>query len=180
MNYSSIKRSLDDIDGTTELYQAIVDMPFGDKLHATSLGLGIVVLLIAKYETNSLHRIALSNTEMASGAVKYSVKPFHEIVIPLDFTDNLVVKAIATRLPQQTEDWAGMFVPDLTPEEARFNQAGAGIACSVIYPLLTESASAPLGAMIYSYFEPIDNISDPHHRFMKMYTSTVAEKLTSS
>lgn len=179
MNYSSIKRSLDEVEDTAELFQAIVDTPFGDKLHATTLGLGIVVLLLADYETNSLRRIALSNTEMASGAVKYSVKPFHKIIIPLDYTDNLLVKAIATRLVQQTEDWSVLFNPDLTPEEARFNQAGAGIACSIVYPLHTDIASPPLGAMIYSYFEPLDNIGDPHHRFMTMYSSTVAEKLKS-
>lgn len=180
MDYSSIIHSLDDPIGSDALFQTIVDTPFSDKLHATELGLGIVVLLLADRKTNSLHRIALSNTELASGAVEISAKPFHEIIIPLDYKQNILVKAIDTHQPQQTEDWSVMFAPDLTPEEARFNQAGAGIACSIVYPLLSPDRSQALGAMIFSYFEPLDEIKQPHHTFMKAYADTVAKKLSNA
>lgn len=180
MDYSTIIHSLDDPIGSDALFQTIVDTPFSDKLHATELGLGIVVLLLADRANNSLHRIALSDTELASGAVEISAKPFHEIVIPLDYRDNILVKAIETQHYQQTEDWSVMFVPELTPEEARFNQAGAGIACSVVYPLISKNGASALGAMIFSYFEPLDEIKSLHHQFMKAYAETVAHKLSNT
>lgn len=161
-----------------QFYQEIVDAPFQDKLHSTSIALGVVVLLLADYENNALRRIALSNTEMADGAVNFSVKPFHEIVIPLNFESNVLIESLKSKIPQQTEDWAVMFSPELTPEEARFNQAGAGIACSVIYPLLTEASETPLGALIFSYFEPLDHIDEAHHEFMKEYSNSVALKIS--
>jgi hypothetical protein len=177
MNIPKAHHSLDNIDNDNILYQAIVDVPFSDKLHSTSLGLGIVVLLLADHENNALRRIALSQTEMAEGAIKYSVKPFQEIVIPLDYTENILVKAISTKQSQQTSDWAPMFTPELSAEEARLNQAGAGIACSIIYPLVTPIVVKPLGAMIFSYFEPLGSIGEEHRLFMEAYTETVAMKL---
>jgi len=158
------------------LFQAIVDIPVQSRLSATKLGLGIIVLLLADRNDNALYRIALSNTEMASGAMAYSAKPFHDIVIPLDNDKNLIIKAIETGEPQLTEDWAGLFVPALTPDEARFNQAGAGVACSAVYPL-QDGDVVPYGAMIFSYFEPMANIKQAHHAFMKSYTENATQKL---
>lgn len=179
MDFLSITHSLDEPQSADALYRAIVNTPFTDKLGATKLGLGICVLLLVNNENGTLDRIALSETEMASGAVAYSAKPFHEIRIPLDYRENLLIKAVDKKEYQVTEDWAPMFVPELTPEEARFNQAGAGIACSVVYPLVPFEAKASLGAMIFSYYEPISSITSRHHRFMKTYTDTVASRLSS-
>lgn len=180
MDFLAITHSLDQPDSDESLFRAIVNTPFTDKLGATKLGLGISVLLLADEENATLDRIALSDTEMASGAVAYSAKPFHEIRIPLDYTDNLLIKSFHSKQYQVTEDWAPLFVPELTPEEARFNQAGAGIACSIVYPLLPFDAKRPLGAMIFSYFEPLSSISARHHAFMRTYTDTVAAKLAAT
>lgn len=73
-----------------------------------------------------------------------------------------------------------MFVPELTAEEARFNQAGAGIACSVIYPLIAFGGNTPFGAMIFSYYEPRSSLAQQHHAFMKAYADTVAAKLVAT
>lgn len=159
-------------------YQSIVDEPFLDRLQSTTLGLGVVVLLLADHDHNALRRIALSNTEMAAGAVKYSVKPFHEIVIPLDHMENILVKAIHTQKPQYTIDWANMFSPVLSADEARLNQAGAGIACSWTYPLVRPGEEKAFGTMIFSYFEPLSNIGREHREFMKGYAHDVASKLS--
>lgn len=177
MDIPNLHHSLDNIDDDSLLYQAIVDVPFSDKLHSTSLGLGIVVLLLADHEHNALRRIALSRTELAAGAVKYSVKPFNEITIPLDFEKNILTKAISTHIPQQTIDWADLFAPELTADEARFNQAGAGIACSIVYPLIETGKNEALGAMIFSYFEPLASIGEEHRLFMEAYTEAATLKL---
>lgn len=172
-----MKNFTDDLHKHNGLFQAIVDMPFQSRLSATKLGLGIVVLLLSDYEQKVLRRIALSNTEMASGAVAISSKPFHEILIPLDYSENLLIRALQTGEHQQTEDWAGLFVPDLSPEDARFNQAGAGVACSVVYPLKSSGENEPFGAMIFSYYEPLDEIRQAHHAFMQSYTDSATIRL---
>jgi hypothetical protein len=177
MDYSAITHSLDETQDPQQLFDAIVNVPFTDKLKATELGLGIVVLLLVNRDNGTLDRIALSNTEMASGAVAMSAKPFHEIKIPLSAQENALIRAITELQPHYTEDWAPMFVPELTPDEARFNQAGAGIACSAMYPLLTFDGSEALGALIFSYYEPLSTISDTHRAFMRIYTETVAAAL---
>lgn len=180
MNFLSITHSLDAPDTTDTLFHAIVNTPFTDKLHATELGLGIVVLLLVNEKNGTLDRIALSETEMAKGAVEISAKPFHEIRIPLDHTQNMLIRVVKNHEPEFTEDWSGMFSPELTPEEARFNQAGAGIACSAAYPLLSFDGKTALGCMIFSYFEPLKELGDRHYAFMKVYADTVAAKLAES
>jgi hypothetical protein len=180
MDFISVTHSLDDTETPAELFKAAVNIPFSDKLRATELGLGIVVLLLVNDDEGTLDRIALSDTELASGAVAISAKPFHEIRIPLDNKENILNKVVTTNRYHITEDWAPMFIPELTPEEARFNQAGAGIACSVIYPLLSFGGVKPFGAMIFSYYEPRATLSGQHHAFMKAYADTVAAKLVAA
>lgn len=178
MDFISITHSLDESDSTTSLYSAIVNTPFTDKLRATEYGLGIAVLLLVNEANGTLDRVALSDTQRAKEAVEISAKPFHEILIPLDHEENILIKAVQSMQPQFTEDWAPMFVPALSPEEARFNQAGAGIACSAIYPLITFENQKVIGAMIFSYFEPIPSLTEVHKSFMKLYADTVAAKLS--
>lgn len=177
MDFLSITHSLDETRTRKALYKAIVNTPFSNKLHATELGLGIVVLLLVNEKRKTLDRIALSETERAHGAVEISAKPFHEILIPLDHKENLLITALDTLEPQLTEDWAHLFAPELTPEEARFNQAGAGIACSIIYPLVPFASRSACGALIFSYFEPLTSIGPSHHAFMKAYADTAVAKL---
>ncbi len=177
MNVRKLETELAQHTDPIDLYNAVVNLPFGNVLHATTLGLGIVVLLLANEKLGTLDRIALSNTELAQGAVRMTSKPFHEIKIPLDYHENILVAALDTNLPQQTEDWATMFAPELSPKEARFNQAGAGIDCSIIYPLKTETTPAPFGAMIFSYFQPLQKIDDSHHAFMRDYSALAARAL---
>ncbi len=159
------------------LYEAIVNSPFNDKGLAVSIGLGVVVLLLINKVAKTIDRIALSDTEAAKGAVEYSVKPFKEIRIPLNFKGNIIAEAIKTGTPQHTADWKNMFIPALTAEEARFNQAGAGIGCSLVYPLLDSKIK---GAIIFSYYIQPEEISEKHRKFMHNYTSIVSEAFTES
>lgn len=168
-----IKPQLKPDQTKAELHQSIVNAPFTDVSKVVSLDLGIVVLLLINKKTNMLDRVALADTEMANGAVAMSVKPFKEIKIPADYTENILVKAIQTGKAQKTDDWQYLFIPDLTPKEARFNQAGAGIECSVAYPLDIPDG----GALIFSYYQPPHNITELHESFMEHYASMVSESL---
>ncbi len=157
-----------------KLWRAIVDTPFADPLAATNLGLGIVVLLLADAKIKLLRRVALSNTPSADGALRLSAKPFHEISIPLDYKQNLIIQAITTGEPQQTADWQHLFAPDLSPREARLNQAGAGVECSAIYPFKGRKRA---GALIFSFYEPPEGITPTHRVFMQTYTDAVGQCL---
>jgi hypothetical protein len=99
-----------------------------------------------------------------------SAIPFKEIRIPINYTGNFIARAIKEKHYMITSDWQYLFNPALTPEEAHFNQAGGGISCSVIYPLNNVLDG---GAMIFSYYEPIERIGKEHHTFMSRYTLIV-------
>jgi hypothetical protein len=159
--------------GRRELYQTIVDAPFNNRAMAGRLGLGITVLLLVNQADSTIDRVALARTELAQGTVDMSAKPFKDIKIPLNDRDNFIAIAIRRKHYMITSDWQFLFVPALTPQQARLNQAGGGIACSVIYPLKIESG----GAMIFSYYEPVERIGDSHHKFMRNYSNLVAGHL---
>ena len=158
----------------TELFYTIVNGPFLAKTKSMPLGLGHTVMVLVNNQNQTVDRVALSNTESAVGAVNFSVKAFNDIKIPLSTKNNLLVKAIETNKPQETEDWNDTFTPVLTPEEARFNQAGAGAGCTIIYPFKARSG----GAMSFSYVIPLRDIHKQHHKFMKTYTELVDHALS--
>jgi hypothetical protein len=172
--FANLRELLNKAKGDQQLFETIVNAPFFDKRRITLLGLGIVVLLLVNKQTRTVDRIALSDTELAKGAVRMSVKPFKEIKIPLNYKGNFIAEAIRSERYQQTSDWQYLFAPDLTPEEARLNQAGAGIGCSFIYPLIDARHG---GALIFSYYLALDKIEREHHDFMRNYSYLVAKRL---
>lgn len=149
-----------------DLYQTIVDAPFKDKVMTARMGLGIVVLLLVNQAKQTIDRIALAKTDLAQGTLNVTAKPFSDIKIPLGDRDNYIAIAIRRKHHMATSDWKYMFVPALTEQEARLNQAGGGIACSVIYPL---DDTGKTGALIFSYYEPLERIEKFHHSFMSSY-----------
>jgi hypothetical protein len=156
-----------------DLYQTIVNAPFKYKVETTFLFLGIVVLLLVNKETGTIDRVALSQTELAKNTTDVSVVPFNEIKIPADHNDNIIAKAIQTGTPQDTTDWKFLFVPALTPDQARINQASGGIAYSAVYPLDVAEG----GALIFSYFQYLQGIGEQQNEFMKTYSQLVTERL---
>ncbi|HEX8182739.1 MAG TPA: hypothetical protein VF575_04020 [Candidatus Saccharimonadales bacterium] len=157
-----------------DLYQKIVNTPFMYKRETTLLGLGIIVLLLKNDDQHTLDRVALSRTERAQGAVQISVKKFEDIRIPLDAKENILIHALDTDEFKMITDWKYMFIPALTAQEARLNQAGAAIDCSVVYPL---SRLPGGGVMIFSFFEPMSTLTGLHHRFMRSYADACTTAL---
>ncbi len=175
--YKQLKALLNAAQNKEGLYEAIVNAPFRDRLKATEIDLGILVLLMVNSKTKNIDRIALSDTEHAEGAVNMSAKPFKAIKIPMDDEDNIIAKAIRSGQPQMTTDWKYLFVPAMTARQARFNQAGAGIECSIVYPLRGLKHG---GAMIFSFFQPPENFTNEHKAFADAYSKLVADKLKDS
>src|SRR5690606_24522075 len=147
--------------------------PFKEKLLVTDLDLGIVVFLLVNKKAQTIDRIALSNTALAKEAVKVSAKPFREISIPLYEEDNVIAAAIKTGEPQITDDWQYLFTPVLSADEARRNQLSASIECSMIVPIKARDGAA----MIFSFYQPIANITDDHRKFARDYAKLVQKYL---
>lgn len=172
---SKISDLLNAAKNQKDLYRTIVNAPFHDPLFSTQLDLGVVVLLLVNDASKTIDRIALSDTYSANGAVRMSPKPFKEIRIPINNSENIIAQAIKSKQPKQTRDWKDLFVPDLTPQEARFNQAGAGIECSIVYPLSKDKVT---GALIFSMYQPLDQIDARHHDFMSKFAALVESKIS--
>jgi hypothetical protein len=158
---------------TEQLHQAIVNAPFSDPLAAALLDLGVVVLLLVNKKTQTIDRVALSDTYSAKGAVRMSAKPFHDIKIPVDYKQDYVARTIASAKPHATNDWKYLFIPALTTKDAHFNQAGAGIESSTVYPLPLKQG----GALIFSFYQPVASITKKHHAFMQSYCALVSTYL---
>lgn len=171
--FQQLNKILSAANSDPELFAAIVNAPFHKIIKATELDLGIVVLLQVNKQTDTIDRVALSDTEAASGTVKMSEKPFSEIKIPLGHKENAIAKAIATGAPQFVSDWKYLFIPAMDERAARFNQAGGGIEFSAVFPLKSRNG----GALIFSYFQVFSNINQAHHTFMQAYTETVDKAL---
>jgi len=164
------------LDATDEhdLFETIVNAPFHNPIFSTSIDLGVVVLLLVNKKTKTIDRIALSNTPQAHGAVKMSEKPFSAIKIPVGYKGNIIAESIDTGTSHHTSDWQYLFMPALSMQAARFNQAGAGIECSYVYPLV---GARDGGALIFSYYQPRANIKTRHRNFMQFYSQLVAHKI---
>jgi hypothetical protein len=170
---SEIRSALASADSKT-LATAIVNAPFKYRADMVLMGIGIVVLLIADKKCGQIHRIALSNTDLAAGTTRISSKKFEEIKVPIDDKQNIIAKTIRTQEPQMTDDWKYLFTPALSPDQARLNQAGGGIACSYVYPL---SFNGESGALIFSFFKGPEQIGRTETDFMAGYSAAVSEKL---
>jgi hypothetical protein len=172
--YSEFQTLFNSAKSDAELFEVIVDAPFHDKSVTTMLGLGIIVLLLVNKKSSTIDRIALAKTDMARGTLHMSSKPFNEIKIPLSNKENYIAIAVRSGQYMITSDWQYLFTPELSPEDARFNQAAGGIGCSVIYPL---NGARDGAALIFSFYEPMDKITNEHHKFMKKYVSLVTNVL---
>lgn len=170
---ASLKSALAQADKRT-LGKIIVNEPFHDKPVIVSMGIGIIVLLIYDPTDGMIHRVIMSDTEMAEGTRRITSTKFEDIKIPLDYPDNIIAQAIRTGEPRMTEDWQYLFAPALSPEQARLNQAGGAIACSYVYPLLYSGGK---GALIFSYYKESTEIDGLEHEFMSSYSKMVAERL---
>lgn len=173
IDFSDLESMLNAAKSEEDLFDAIVNAPFDNAAGAASLFLGVIVLLLVNKETGTIDRIALSGTTIAERTKRMSAKKFEDIKIPVDHMENIIAKAIADGTPQGTTDWQYLFTPELTPEQARLNQADGGIAYSAVYPILARDG----GALIFSYYQYVGELGPQQQKFMSKYTQLVSERL---
>lgn len=177
IDYKELDKILAKASGDKELFHSIVNAPFEQcKVQTTFLFLGIMVLLLVDKKTGMIERIALSDTDFAKRTTEVSVVPFKKIKIHMNEPENIIATAIRTSKVESTTDWKFLFTPSLTAEQARINQANAGIAYSAVHPLSARDG----GALIFSYYQYQDMIGDLQHDFMKKYSDFVDRRLRSN
>ena len=154
-----------------KVVQRIVDSLL-DELGYLKLGYRIVVLTLVDEEKKVLKRISLSQTEEAERALKASVIPFHQIEIPLNNNDNLLIKVLNGKKPQVTRFWPDMFIPALTEEQALNNQKAAGIHTSMVYPVILKDKA--IGVMIFSMVKDEKAVSEAEVDLIRGFTDLVA------
>jgi hypothetical protein len=170
----ALEKLLEQDKTTQQLYQAIVDAPFHDKFQTTVLDLGFLAFLRVNEETKMIDRITISQNEIAQGAIDMTQVEFQDMKVPVSHLTNIVAQAIRTGKYKQTNDWHELTDPALPAEDSRFNQAAAGVASSVVYPLMN---IRPKAAIIYQFYINLDQIGSAHHNFMTHYTRVVAAAL---
>jgi hypothetical protein len=173
IDFQLLENELLDSKSDYYLFKKIVNAPFEHKWQMVHLCLGIIVLLLVNKKAKTIDRVALSGTDLAEGTKRMSAKRFQDIKIPIGYKDNIIARAIMTGRAQRTTDFKDLFVPELTPQEARFNQAGGSIAYSAVFPFEARDG----GALIYSYYCPADEMTNDHIDFMKKYTKVVNRTL---
>jgi hypothetical protein len=173
MDYDKLKKSLTAAKDDLGLFRVIVNAPFDQKLEAAFMFLGILVLLLVNKETGTIDRIVMSDNEMTDNINKVSVVPFKKITIPFGDKDNIIARALATGIPQDTADWRFIYSPVLNPVQARINQASSGISYSAVYPLEVRDG----GALIFSYYLYGGHVGNKQLEFMKKYTKLVTSVL---
>ena len=136
-----------------------------------NLGYRIIVLTLVDETRRVLKRISLSSTPEAARAMTVSAVPFHEIEIPLEVYDNLLIKAINEQKPYTTHYWPDIFKPILATEEALANQKAAGIKTSMIYPVIVKEKS--IGALIFSLIKEEEEVSDDEKDLIRGFTDIV-------
>lgn len=159
-------------DDRQSVFKVIVNTPFEDEIAAAQLSLGIVVLLLVDPVSGTIHRAALSDTDLAKSTTNVSAKRFEEIKIPLTHQRNIIAKAVRSNRPHATADWYYLFTPELTAKQARLNQAAGAIAYSCVHPFRDS-----LGALIFSYYQHHDQIGKTQTEFMKTYTAAAGSIL---
>lgn len=172
-----LKRTLDSVKNDKALFGTIVNAPFYNRRITTILGLGFLSFVMVDKRTRTINRVSISHTDTAQGALDITVKPFRNLKVPIGFKGNAVAEAIRSGRYQQTSDWSYLLNPILKPEEARLNQAGAGIACGFVYPLINVRDG---GAIIFQYFITLDKIGMAQREFMFRYTKLVSNALGKS
>lgn len=175
-NIQHLGMLLGEANTDSEIFRAIVDAPFDTYPVATAMMfLGIIVLLLVNKETGQIDRVALSSTEIAKRTTEVSAVPFNDIKIDATEQCNVVAAAVRSQKTQETTDWEELFTPALSGEQARINQANAGIAYSVVYPFAARDG----GALIFSYYQFNGKAGKAQHDFMTEYTELVNHRLRS-
>lgn len=115
---------------------------------AFELGFQAGVLSLIDDKTGTLKRVAVSHTPAGLIGIRMLPVPYKAIGIPLDYYDNIIIRAIHEKKPQVTKRMYDLFTPRLQAALVDRLQRLMNIKTSFIYPIF--SKDKVIGAMIFS------------------------------
>lgn len=139
-----------------EVTQKVVNIIL-TQLGYLNFGYQVIVLSLLDNKNNILKRIAISKTEAANKFLQASPIPFKDIIIPLDATGNILVKAIQKKSMHWSTEVADVLYPALPKEWVSKFQKELGIKTTLAFPVLAKDKV--LGAMIFSLNKDKSKIS---------------------
>ncbi len=161
------KAILDSLD-FKEVVQRTVDSILTE-LQQLQLGYRIIVLALFDKKTNTLKRIAISQTDEGKKALATTPIPFSKIDIPLIAKDNLCVKVFETGISGITSFWPDILCPPFIKEDAIKIQEIVGIKTSLVYPVTGKNEIT--GIMIFSLVKNTEEISLEEKDLIESFTN---------
>ncbi|HXF91035.1 MAG TPA: GAF domain-containing sensor histidine kinase, partial [Candidatus Nitrosotenuis sp.] len=134
-------------------------------------GYEVIVLSLLETDKRVLRRIAISNTQSAEKFLKATPIPFKDIIIPLDTTQNLSVKAINERKMFTTTEVADVLLPALSRDWVAGFQKSLGIKTTIVYPIIAKEKV--LGSLIFSLSKEKEKISEEEWSVLDSFVGAV-------
>ena len=134
-------------------------------------GYEVIVLSLLEEDKKVLRRIAISNTQSAEKFLHATPIPFKDILIPLDATYNLSVRAINERKRFVTSQVADVLLPALSHEWVDGFQKTLGIKTTIVFPIVAKDKV--LGSLIFSLSKEESLISDEEWSVLDSYVGAV-------
>ncbi|MDP2585711.1 MAG: histidine kinase dimerization/phospho-acceptor domain-containing protein, partial [Candidatus Levybacteria bacterium] len=153
-----------------EVVQRIVDSVLTE-LGYLDLGYCIIVLTLIDEEKQILKRISISKTEQARKALEASPIPFEKIDIPLTETNNLLIRALNSKVPWVTNNLSNVLCPPLDPKDVEPVQLALGIKSTSVYPV--SSRGKVIGTLIFSLLKGNEEVSVEERDLLAGFTDVV-------
>lgn len=134
-------------------------------------GYEVIVLSLLEEDKKVLRRIAISNTQSAEKFLHATPIPFKDIIIPLDASENLSVRAINERKRFVTGEVSDVLLPALSHEWVDSFQKTLGIKTTIVFPIIAKDK--PLGSLIFSLSKEQNLISDEEWSVLDSYVGAV-------
>jgi signal transduction histidine kinase len=145
--YSISISSLD----VNEVSQRIVDTI------ALEMNFSAVLICLVDSDNLNLRPSAITQSDPIKTAIKMINKPLTEMVIPLNYQDNLIITAINTNQRQITSNLLDILDPLLSQEPSDLISKVVNIKTLIIYPLTINNKS--IGAMTLGIGKEVDDLS---------------------
>lgn len=153
-----------------EVSQKVVNIIL-TQLGYLNFGYQVIVLSLLDSENKWLKRIAISRTESASKFLEASPIPFKDIIIPLDASENILVKAIQERKMFWSTEVADVLYPAIPREWVSNFQKQLGIKTTLAYPVMAKDKI--LGAMIFSLNKEKSKIASDEWAILESFVGAV-------
>jgi len=141
------------------------------ELGYVNYGYEVIVLSLLEQDKKVLRRIAISNTQSAERFLKATPVPFKDIVIPLDASENLSVRAINERKMFVTGEVSDVLLPALSREWVEGFQKTLGIKTTIVFPIIAKEKV--LGSLIFSLSKEKEKISDEEWSVLDSFVGAV-------